>query len=1222
MKRVKRILALLLAAAMLVLAAAAEQGGPSAAPDSEPAAEAAEEFFEPSMNEAAEAPAETPPTEDAAPEAQAPQIEAAPAERVASELGVSVEELASELGVSVEELLAMGEDELRELRDNASAGAGSAPAASGGDALADMGFIVDDGGTLVVYDGGEPDVAVPDGIRAIGPVAFCNHAGLRSVAIPASVTRIGSYAFADCAKLETVTLGDGLTSIEDHAFLNCASLRSIELPEGLASIGDEAFRGCVSLAGVAVPASAARIGANAFPEGALSMGAAQELESGDSSAAEEMAAQEEAWPVVLDEIELIDTDLLTIGVKEKIALREIGMPAFEGDGLTFESDKPDVVRVIDPEAGEIQGLKRGTATITATGADGQPRMCKVSVLAAPSKASFSPKSGALGVGQTMELEVKLPKNTASRTLSWDSSNEHIASVENGVVTALEEGQATITAKTFNGKTAKFTLTVRPAVVVIQVPSEEVMCIGGRMVYKELVLWPADAMADMSYESSDESVVAVDMENLEGGAYGLVAKGEGSAIITLTARNGDQVVTESYPVEVPPNPTGVKIDNPVEVLGVKEKYQLTATLEGDQRLIWDNVWESSNPKVLDVDMFSGALEPKRAGSATISVKTVNGGEGSVQDAITVQVKAAPKKIALNKKKETLGVGQELKLTASLSKNSSSKISWSSSNEDVAVVEDGLVRALSPGKTTITAKTFNRKKASCSVTVRAVPTGIDAGGAVALGVGQKYTLNVVLSPVSAGSKLTVENSNESAIKVDKAEVLAANTASLRLTARAEGSATIRLTTYNGQSASCNVTVSAAPTKIEIVNPVKNLGVNEVYQLRAQCNSDPVLLMHSKWKSSNRKVLQVDARTGRLTAKKVGKAKITVSMPKGTKTIKKSITIRVSKAPASVTLSPERATLGAGEKLQLKAALTKKSSSQIRWTSGDSAVATVDDSGLVTAVGGGETEIFATAFNGTRASCAVTVEGPRAPEVTVDGEAAQSGIMDVHGDVEFAWSSPESVEEYNLQIEEEGGATLVQRDGLPGADGSERVSSDDMKSGAVYRFLLEARINAGSETVSRTRVVRFRYVDLAADFEYEAGPDGGMTITGYRGTASTLTVPDTLEGKPVTRIATGAFNGGNSALLSSVAWPEGVIFEENSVAGLKGCADENGFLTIDGALCEYFGSAKSVTIPENVVRINDGAFDGNGSLTTVKIPDSVEIISARAFANCPKLKSMTGI
>lgn len=1022
MKKIKRILALWLVAALLALAlgAVAEQIEPDAAQDVEPPAEIAQEASpEPedareSAGEPAEE-AEAEPPEEGAQATEAPQADD-------EDVQPAPEEPAGEAEAPREEE-AQREEET------------AAP-----------GFVMD-GGTLAVYDGGAADVIVSDGVRSIGPAAFCNQSSLRSVTIPAGVERIGSYAFADCENLEFVALGDGLRYIEDHAFEGCANLREIALPDGLLTIGDAAFGGCAALSGVTLPASVAVIGDAAFPEAALA-----EDDGAPKQAEPEPAATEETgenWPVLLPAMGLVES--LTIDLEEQRALGENYRELFEGDAPTFVSDNPDVVAVLDAEAGVIEGLRPGTATVTASADSGAIVTCNVTV--------------------------------ASRA------------------------------------------------------------------------------------------------------------------------------------------TGIRITNPVDALGVKETYIFKAELEGVAEPGEGYYWESSKTSVLKVlDPATGECKGVKKGEATLTVTSPEG----LTAQLTVKVLPAPSKVSLSAKKGSLGAGETLQLKATITKKTAAQIVWSSGDTDVALVDQsGLVTALQPGSAKITAKAFNGKKATYALTVKERPQGIELPDAVTLGVGQKYELKAALAPAEAASKLTIEleGAEPPAIELDKDELSAANSASVKLTALSEGEATLRFSTYNGVSASCRVKVCAPPTKVEIVNPnsVKSLGVKEEYQLTAKCDSDAGLMMHCKWKSSNSKVLGVDSATGKLTAKKAGKAKITATLPKGKKTISDSITISVVKAPSKVTVSPSAAELVVGQSLplQLEATLPKKTSSQIVWYSEDEGVAMVDDDGWVTPVGGGTTRIVARAFNGASGSCEVTVEGLRAPELRVDGDVASSVLREVFDDVELRWSSAESVRSYGVSVTGDDGSTLLRMDATSNSQAT--LSKDRMRQGAIYTIRVSATMDVDGESVTLTRVARVRYTDPTADFSYEITSDGAV-ITGYKGKAQAVIVPRKLEGSKVTRIATGAFNGDNCAKVTSVDWPAGVIFEENSVAGLKGCADKNGFLIFGGTLCEYFGKEKKVKIPQGVLRVNDGAFDGNAKLTTVQIPRAVEEIGDRAFANCAKLKSMT--
>ena len=93
--------------------------------------------------------------------------------------------------------------------------------------------------------------------------------GFASLSIPATidghpVTAIGANAFKGQKYLVSVTLPKGVVSIGESAFKNCVSLKSISLPDGLSTIGTGAFYGCVSLIEVTLPDSMTVLGCSAF----------------------------------------------------------------------------------------------------------------------------------------------------------------------------------------------------------------------------------------------------------------------------------------------------------------------------------------------------------------------------------------------------------------------------------------------------------------------------------------------------------------------------------------------------------------------------------------------------------------------------------------------------------------------------------------------------------------------------------------------------------------------------------------------------------------------------------------------------------------------------------------------------------------------------------------------------------------------------------------------
>ncbi len=147
------------------------------------------------------------------------------------------------------------------------------------------------------------------------------------------------------------------------------------------------------------------------------------------------------------------------------------------------------------------------------------------------------------------------------------------------------------------------------------------------------------------------------------------------------------------------------------LGVKETFKLTAKVTPANATDKKVTWKSSNTKIATVK--NGKITAKRKGSAKI---TATAGGKSVTCKVTV--KTAPRKITVTPKTKSLKKGKTFTIKVKLPKNTASnKITFTSKNKRVATVSaKGKVKGIKKGKTTITIKTFNNKKATVKVTVR--------------------------------------------------------------------------------------------------------------------------------------------------------------------------------------------------------------------------------------------------------------------------------------------------------------------------------------------------------------------------------------------------------------------------------------------------------------------------------------------------------------------------
>ena len=161
--------------------------------------------------------------------------------------------------------------------------------------------------------------------------------------------------------------------------------------------------------------------------------------------------------------------------------------------------------------------------------------------------------------------------------------------------------------------------------------------------------------------------------------------------------------------------GVTLDKTTLELTAGATGQLVAKLNPEDATDQSVTWNSSNNGVVTVDQ-NGSLKAVAAGTATITVKTTDGGYTATCK-VTVKPVAVTE-VRLDQISRTMKVGDMLVLNATvLPENVTDKtVTWSSSDEAVATVgADGTVTALKEGTAVITAK-CGEKSAFCTVTVQ--------------------------------------------------------------------------------------------------------------------------------------------------------------------------------------------------------------------------------------------------------------------------------------------------------------------------------------------------------------------------------------------------------------------------------------------------------------------------------------------------------------------------
>ena len=240
---------------------------------------------------------------------------------------------------------------------------------------------------------------------------------------------------------------------------------------------------------------------------------------------------------------------------------------------------------------------------------------------------------------------------------------------------------------------------------------------------------------------------------------------------------------------------------------------------------------------------------------------------------------PTGIKLNKTDIVLGTTESYALSTTVTNGNLSQVTFSTGNKKIATVdENGKITAVGVGTSKITAKTYNGKTASCTVTVKKLADSITLNKtSITLGVGEKYDLNSSIPNNTAAYYRLYYSNNAAIAPVQKSGGL--------VTAKTVGTTTIRCKLSNGKEAICKVTVKSTPSSVTVSDKSATLKVGQSKTLKATLNNN-AYSYRSTWTSSNTYVATVNS-SGKISAKSQGTATITYKTYNG-KTAKCKITV----------------------------------------------------------------------------------------------------------------------------------------------------------------------------------------------------------------------------------------------------------------------------------------------------------------------------------------------
>ncbi len=356
-------------------------------------------------------------------------------------------------------------------------------------------------------------------------------------------------------------------------------------------------------------------------------------------------------------------------------------------------------------------------------------------------------------------------------------------------------------------------------------------------------------------------------------------------------------------------------------------------------------------------------------------------------------------------------------------------WSVDNDSIVSVKDGLITALSEGSAIITVSvkdhsdinvtinvTVNRKQDVVEVTDIAI-----VGKKTEVKVGDSFNLTTIITPTNATNKdVTWASSDPTVASVAGGKVTALKAGTTEISATA-GSKTDKFTLTVKEDT--GEVILATDLFLEEGKLVFNIGeTDQAYAEVDEEATDKVIV----WSTSDDTVITIDE-NGLITAVGPGKADVIAETHDGSN-LRESYKVMVYNDVTEMTITGEsEMPLNGTQKLKLT--VNSDSSSRYIWSSSDESIATVDTTGLVSAIGEGTVKIKCKAddSHGLEKEFEITVKEVVVTEIIISGEHGMSPnttqTLTAKGNVDsnprFVWASSD---EETATISEDGLVTAL--------------------------------------------------------------------------------------------------------------------------------------------------------------------------------------------------------
>jgi len=454
------------------------------------------------------------------------------------------------------------------------------------------------------------------------------------------------------------------------------------------------------------------------------------------------------------------TVYIKVGEERKIYIYNL-----KKNGYTlWESDNPGIAIVED---GTIKALALGEVNVTVTNESKSKETVKVYVIDEKladielENISFETNKVSLDIGEKVLLNVTYnPSEATDKNLVWKSSNEKVVTVDNsGMITAISNGTATISATSSNGLVATCEVVSNANVVPvssIKLDKDKVEIYVGDTSPIEYTISPKNATSkNVTWESSDKSIAIVD------NGY-IIARKEGKVTITAKTNNGKTAKVNVDVKKKVINPYSIELDTTNESINIGGTITLTPIITPSNVTDKTLVWTSSDNSVATVS--NGVVKGLKEGKVKITVKTINDKTASANIIVTASV-IPISEISIDKKDVSLNVGETIILKENIkpSNATSTFVTWESSNTSVVTINNGIIKAVKPGSAIITVRTENGKTATSKITVKKMNDVITIRSKEAVYTGNPLNATVITKS-NSNTNITYYSDSKCSIKTN--------------------------------------------------------------------------------------------------------------------------------------------------------------------------------------------------------------------------------------------------------------------------------------------------------------------------------------------------------------------------------------------------------------------------------------------------------------------------